>query len=99
MNSNVPVPVPEVRDAIAVSPYLFLLADGTVRTIERPGHAVPGVARAVAVASDHVNRYALLEDGRLVGWGHPRWWPKGVTEVADLGRDTARACAARAPER
>ena len=99
MNSNVPVPVPEVRDAIAVSPYLFLLADGTVRTIESPGRPVPGVARAVAVASDHVNRYALLEDGRLVGWGHPRWWPEGVTEVADLGRDTARAFAARAPER
>jgi hypothetical protein len=99
MNSNVPVPVPEVRDAIAVSPFLFLLADGTVRTIERPGIPVPGVARAVAVASDHVNRYALLEDGRLVGWGHPRWWPKGVTEIANLGGDTARAFAARAPQR
>lgn len=99
MNSGVPVPVPEVRNAVAVSPYLFLLADGTVREIEAPGRPVPGVQRAVAVASDHVNRYALLEDGRLVGWGYRRWWPKGVTEVADLGRDTARECMARARKR
>jgi hypothetical protein len=86
MNSNVPVPVPAVRDAVAVSPFLFLLADGTVRTIESPGSPVPGVARAVAVASDHVNRYALLEDGRRSGRPRARDFQRRFSRPRPQGR-------------
>ncbi|RPI06484.1 MAG: hypothetical protein EHM71_11730 [Zetaproteobacteria bacterium] len=95
MNSKLPVTVPGIRDAVAVSPHLILLADGTVREITAPEKPVPGVAGVVAVASSGVNRYALLEDGRLLGWGHPRFWPKGVVTVLDAGRQTAQACAMR----
>jgi len=95
LNSKLPVPVPGIRNAVAVSPYLILLADGTVRETAAPEKPVPGVAGAVAVASSKVNRYALLEDGRLLGWGHPRFWPKGVVTVLDAGRQTAQECAMR----
>ncbi len=95
MNSKLPVPVPGIRNAVAVSPFLILLADGTVRDIDAPEKPVPGVAGAVAVASSKVNRYALLEDGRLIGWGHPRFWSKGVVTVLETGRQTAQECAMR----
>ena len=97
MNSKLPVPVPGIRNAVAVSPYLILLADGTVREIAAPEKPLPGVAGVVAVASSNVNRYALLEDGRVLGWGHPRFWPKGVVTVLDTGRQTAQECAMRWP--
>ncbi len=99
MNSKLPVPVPGIRNAVGVSPYLILLADGTVREIGAPEKPVPGVAGVVAVASSKVNCYALLEDGRLLGWGHPRFWPKGVVTVLDTGRQTAQECAMRWPGR
>jgi len=99
MNSKLPVSVPGIRNAVGVSPYLILLADGTVREIEDPDKPVPDVAGVVAVASSKVNRYALLEDGRLLGWGHPRFWPQGVVTVLDTGRETALECALRWPGR
>lgn len=86
------LPVPAIRTATAVSPFLILLADGTVRELSDPEQAVPGVANAVAVVSDPTNRYALLADGRLVGWGLKQFWPKGMVTVAEFGAETARAC-------
>lgn len=97
LNSKLAVPVPGIRNAVAVSPYLILLADGTVREIWDPEKPVPGVAGVVAIASSKVNCYALLDDGRLIGWGHPRFWPKGPVTVLDTGRQTAQECAMRRP--
>ena len=91
------LPVPGIRNAVAVSPYLILLADGTVRDIFRPEVAVAGVANAVAFTSNPTNRYALLEDGRLLGWGMKDFWPKGVVTVAQFDPATARACSTRHP--
>jgi len=88
-------PVPGIRGAVALSPYLILLADGSVREIWRPEEPVAGIKDAVAVASDPTNRYALLADGRLVGWGQKQFWPKGMVTVASFGADTARECSAR----
>jgi len=68
-----------------------------VKTTAWPG--VVGVAGVVAIASSRVNCYALLEDGRLIGWGHPRFWPKGPVTVLDTGRQTAQECAMRWPGR
>ena len=89
------MPVPDIRNAVALSPYLILLADGTVRDIFRPEVPVAGVANAVAVTSDPTNRYALLADGRLLGWGLKQFWPKGVVTVAEFDPQTARECAAK----
>jgi len=89
------LPVPDVRNAVAVSPYLILLADGTVRDIFRPEVPVAGVANAVAVTSNPANRYALLADGRLLGWGPKQFWPKGVVTVAQFDAATAQQCASK----
>ena len=89
------LPVPDIRNAVALSPYLILLADGTVRDIFRPEVPVAGVANAVAVTSDPTNRYALLADGRLLGWGRKQFWPKGLVTVAQFDAATAQQCAPR----
>jgi len=52
-----------------------------------------------AIASSKVNCCALLEDGRLVGSGHPRFWLKGPVTVFDTCRQTALKCAMRWPWR
>jgi alpha-tubulin suppressor-like RCC1 family protein len=88
-----PLPVPDIVNALAVSPHLILLADGTVRELFRPEEAVAGITHAVAVASDPTNKYALLSDGRLVGWGLKQFWPRGRVTVAEFGRQDARECA------
>ena len=89
------LPVPDIRNAVALSPYLILLADGTVRDIFRPEVPVAGVANVVAVTSNPANRYALLADGRLLGWGPKQFWPKGVVTVAQFDAATAQQCAPR----
>ena len=85
-------PVPGITNAIAVSPYLILLADGTVRELFNPERRVAGIENAVAVASDPTNKYALLADGRLIGWGLKQFWPKGMITVAEFGARTASDC-------
>ena len=89
------MPVPDIRNAAAVSPYLILLADGTVRDIWATDVPVAGVTNAVAVTSDPTNRYALLADGRLLGWGLKQFWPKGIVTVAQFDAATAQQCAPR----
>jgi hypothetical protein len=89
------MPVPGIRNAVAVSPRLILLADGTVRDLTDPETPVAGIRDAVAVTSDIDNRYALLADGRLMGWGLKQFWPKGMVTVAELGAETARECSVR----
>jgi len=44
----------------------------------------------VAIASDAVNRLALLADGKLMAWGHKRWYTNGPILHAELGAETAR---------
>ena len=95
--SNTPLPMDGIRDAIAISPFMALLRDGTVREFgarEWPW-PTPKLSGVVAIASDHVNRFALLRDGKLIAWGHKNWYPKGPITHADLGAETARQCAAR----
>jgi alpha-tubulin suppressor-like RCC1 family protein len=94
--TNVPVTVEGVRGAIAISPNMVLMPDGSVRDFPLPpSWATPKFTNAVAIASGGPNRMALLADGRLVAWGHPRWYPKGMVTLATLGADTVRECAAR----
>lgn len=95
LTTSRPMPVPGIRNAVAVSPLLILLADGTVRDLHDPETPVAGIRDAVAVTSDITNRYALLADGRLMGWGLKQFWPKGMITVAEFGAETARACSAR----
>ena len=76
---------------------MALRRDGTVREFgarEWPW-STPKLSSVVAIASDAVNRLALLSDGKLVAWGHKRWYPNGMVVHADLGPATARQCAAR----
>ena len=87
--------VPGIRNAVALSPLMILLGDGTVRELRDPETPVAGIRDAVAVTSDFINRYALLADGRLVGWGLKRFWPKGMVTVAEFGVETARECSTR----
>jgi alpha-tubulin suppressor-like RCC1 family protein len=95
LTTSRPLVVPGIRNAAAVSPFLILLADGSVRELRSPEQRVAGIDNAVAVASDPTNRYALLADGRLVGWGLRQFWPKGMVTVAEFGAETARECSAR----
>ena len=95
--SNIPIPIDGIRDAVAVSPYMALRRDGTVREFgarEWPW-STPKLSDVIAIASDHVNRFALLSDGRLMAWGHKQFYPHGPVTRAELGADTARQCAAR----
>jgi alpha-tubulin suppressor-like RCC1 family protein len=95
--SNTPLPIDGIQNAVAISPHLALLRDGTVREFgarEWPWDT-PKLSNVVAVASDHVNRIALLADGRLMAWGYKRWYPNGAVVRAELGAETARQCAAR----
>lgn len=95
--SNTPLPIEGIKDAVAISPHLALLRDGTVREFgarEWPW-PTPKLSNVVAVASDHVNRFALLSDGRLMAWGRKQWYPNGPIVRAELGAETARQCAAR----
>lgn len=95
--SNTPLPIDGIRDAVAISPHLALLRDGTVREFgarEWPW-PTPTLSNVVAVASDHVNRFALLSDGRLMAWGYKQWYPNGPVVRGELGAETARQCAAR----
>ncbi len=95
--SNTPVAIPGIRNAIAISPYMALLADGSVR--EFPDDwpwQTPPIQNAVAVASDHVNRVALLTDGTLMAWGRKEFYPKGPVTLAKFGAETAMQCAAGA---
>jgi alpha-tubulin suppressor-like RCC1 family protein len=95
--SNTPLPMDGIRDAVAISPHLALLRDGTVREFGARDWpwATPKLSGVVAVASDHVNRFALLTDGRLMAWGHKQWYPNGAVVRAELGAETARQCGAR----
>lgn len=95
LTTSRPLVVPGIRNAAVVSPLLIFLADGTVRELRSPEERVAGIDNAVAIASDPTNRYALLADGRLVGWGLTQFWPKGMVTVAEFGADTARECAVR----
>ena len=92
LHTGAPRAVPGITNAIAVSPYLILLADGSVRELFNPETRVAGIENAVAVASDPTNKYALLADGRLIGWGLKQWWPKGMVTVAEFGAKTASEC-------
>jgi alpha-tubulin suppressor-like RCC1 family protein len=95
--SNTPLQIDGIRDAVAISPHLALLRDGTVREFgarEWPW-PTPTLSNVVAVASDHVNRFALLSDGRLMAWGYKQWYPNGPVVRGELGAETARQCAAR----
>lgn len=94
--SNTPLPIDGIRNAVAISPHLALLRDGTLREFgarEWPW-PTPKWSNVVAVASDHVNRFALLSDGRLMAWGYKRWYPNGPVVRGELGAETARQCAA-----
>lgn len=96
--SNKPLPMEGVRDAIAASAYMALLRDGTVREFgarEWPWTTPKFDKKVVAVASDAVNRLALLADGKLVAWGLKRFYPNGLVVRGELGAETARQCAAR----
>jgi len=94
--TNKPVMVEGIRGAIALSPNMVLLPDGSVRDFPlQPSWATPKLTNAVAIASGGPNRFALLADGQLVAWGHKRWYPNGMVTLATLGPDTARQCAAR----
>ena len=95
--SNTPLPIDGIKDAVAISPHLALLRDGTVREFgarEWPW-PTPNLSTVVTVASDHVNRFALLADGRLMAWGYKQWYPNGPVVRGELGAETARQCAAR----
>lgn len=94
--TNKPVTVEGIRGPIAISPSMVLLADGSVRDFPfQPSWATPKLTNAVAIASGGPNRFALLADGRLIAWGHKRWYPNGAVTLAMLGQETARQCAAR----
>ena len=94
--TNKPVTVEGIRGAIAISPNMVLMPDGSVRDFpSQPSWTTPKLTNAVAIASGGPNRFALLADGRLVAWGHKRWYPNGMVTLATLGQDTARQCAAR----
>jgi hypothetical protein len=94
--SNTPLPMDGIRDAVAISPYMALLRDGTVREFgarEWPW-STPKLSGVVAIASNAANRFALLADGKLMAWGHRQWYPNGPILHAELGAETARQCAA-----
>ena len=94
--TNTPVPIEGVRGVIAISPFMALLRDGTVREFPyKPSWATPDYRNVVAVASDGVNRIALLADGRLMAWGLKQWYPTGPVMRAQLGAETAKSCAPR----
>ena len=95
--SNTPLPMEGIQSAVAISTYMALLRDGSIREFgarEWPW-ATPKWSNVVAIASDAVNRLALLADGKLMAWGHKRWYPNGPILHAELGAETARQCAAR----
>jgi hypothetical protein len=60
--------------------------------IDSLGRRLATITNAVAVASDHVNRIALLADGRLMAWGLKQFYPNGPVVVGELGVETARTC-------
>jgi alpha-tubulin suppressor-like RCC1 family protein len=94
--TNKPVAVEGIRGPIAISPNMVLMPDGSVRDFPfQPSWTTPKLTNAVAIASGGVNRFALLADGRLIAWGHRRFYPNGVVTLATLGPETARQCAAR----
>ena len=93
--TNKPVTVEGIRGAIALSRNMVLMADGSVRDFpSQPSWVTPKMTDAVAIASEGPNRLALLADGRLIAWGHKRWYPDVVVTRATLGQETARQCAA-----
>jgi alpha-tubulin suppressor-like RCC1 family protein len=94
---NAPIPIAGIRDAIAISPYMALLRDGTVREFGARTWpwTTPKLTGVVAVASDHINRVALLADGKLVAWGLKQFYPDGLVVRGQLDAETARQCAAR----
>lgn len=96
-SSNTPLTIPGITDAVAISPYMALLRDGRVQEFPKrqAAWATPPFSNVVAIASDHVNRLALLADGRLMAWGHKQFYPEGPIVRADLGAETARQCTVR----
>lgn len=79
----------------SIFPSRWPRADGSVRDFPfQPSWATPKLTNAVAIASGGPNRFALLADGRLIAWGHKRWYPDGAVTLATLGEETARQCAA-----
>jgi alpha-tubulin suppressor-like RCC1 family protein len=94
---NAPLLIAGIRDAVAVSPYMALLRDGTVREFGPSAWpwTTPKLSGVVAIESDHVNRLALLADGKLIAWGLKDFYPSGPVVRAELGAETARQCAAR----
>jgi hypothetical protein len=97
-STNAPAPMEGIRDAVAISPFMALLRDGTVREFPEGGWpwSTPKLTNVVAVASDHVNRMALLANGRLVAWGLKSFYPNGPVTRAELGEATAKQCTMRA---
>jgi alpha-tubulin suppressor-like RCC1 family protein len=95
--SNTPLPIEGITKAVAISPYMALLRDGRVQEFptRQARWTSPPFSNVVAIASDHVNRLALLADGRLMAWGHKQFYPDGPIVRAELGVETARQCAAR----
>lgn len=93
--SNKPVPIPGITNAIAISPYMALLADGTVREFPEGDWPwqTPPIKNAVAIASDHVNRIALLADGTLMSWGRKAFYPNGPVTLVKFDPATAAQCA------
>jgi hypothetical protein len=98
--ANRPLPIAGITGAVAISTYMALLRDGTVREFGGPWPwSTPKLDGVVAIASDHVNRIALLDDGRLVAWGRKEFYPDGLVVRGELGEATARACATGPPSR
>ena len=95
--SNTPLAIAGITEAVAISPYMALRRDGRVQEFPKGQAAwtTPPISNVVAVASDHVNRLALLADGRLMAWGHKQFYPDGPIVRAELGAESARQCAAR----
>lgn len=93
--ANTPIVVEGIRTAVAISPFMALLRDGTVKEFPAGSRwSTPPLSNVVAVASDHVNRIALLADGKLLAWGHKRFYPDGPVVRGQLGAETAAQCAA-----
>jgi hypothetical protein len=95
--SNTPLAIKGIAEAVAISPYMALRRDGRVQEFSnrQARWTTPRLTNVVAIASDHVNRLALLADGRLMAWGHKQFYPDGPIVRAELGAESARQCAAR----
>ena len=76
-----PVEIANFKGALAVTRDVALHADGYVRHVSvRPAGAKLFPERAAALAMEEAqgrNHTALLADGRVILFGHPRLFPNG----------------------